>query len=186
MFADFEQWVRDWLANLYERRDAMLRRADAAVEAEFFDREAVFLKILVGLCLVGLCLLPLIGAIGVFGSLGALYLGSAIGAVVVLRKARQLDQARRLRPVVAERVEWAWRALQPIDAETRAYLTRLINLTPVASTDRGRPIFVREVEQARQAPRLAAWPAWDDVVGAATTPVPVNDDEFSPRRPARQ
>lgn len=175
MTTDNERWIRRWLADLYQRLDTTAKQRERAVAETLLATNVGHLCLLTVFCTAAMTLLPLLfGSYGQVGSIVLLYGAITVGLIVAVQQLRQIERTFRVRPAPVLRADRAFRALPPLDDEAVAYLTRVVNLTPLAVSDRGRRMLAQEIAEARAVPALTAWPAWDDVLALIAPPRPTD------------
>ena len=152
----FEEDLRRWVHRFYAQRELLAtERSHSAVE-RIFDQERRVLTWLAAQLMLAIALLPWWGAWGVLGGLSILYLGTIVSGAWTLEKERRVTRRTPPAAVVAQ-AERAIAACPPLDADARALLIRLMNLTELRPTPRSLELVRQELRDALALPSLVRW-----------------------------
>ena len=161
----FDRDVRRWVCRFYVERERLAAERSRMAAGRLFDRERIVLYVLTAQLMAWIALLPWSGAGGVLVGLTILYVGSILSGAVVLKREGRLLRRRTRETVEAEGAAVA-DACPPLDADARAILIRLMNLTDARPTDRAVAMIRAELRDALASPPLASWRFLGDVAQA--------------------
>jgi hypothetical protein len=159
----FEQELRRWVERVYERRAEMLSRRRETRVMRILEAERRWLIPLSVGVVLGVALMPVLGAAGVLGSLAFLYVGAIASGLRTMRRAERAERAVDPDAEARAGVERAWRTRPPIGDDERARLVRIMNLASSAGRPGARAMLLGELQEAADDRRLAGWPFLPDL-----------------------
>jgi hypothetical protein len=169
----FRRDLRRWIHRVYVERERIAAERSRVSIERLFDRERHFLTGLSAQLLVTIALLPWWGIWGVAAGLGVLYVGTMLSSAFCLRREGRLVATRSGESILGE-VEDAVEACPNLDADARARLIRLMNLSDVHRTPGALALIREELQEIRALPGLSSWvfvPALVEVFEPANTRV---------------
>lgn len=153
----FEADLRRWMVRVYERRARLVRRSLEQQVMRILDAERRWLVPLTAGVVLGVAALPVIGPLGIWGTLALLYVGAFLSGVATMRRAERVERtvAPSADPARAAAVAWAARPPMGVDEQNR--LVRIMNLARSAAYPSVRPVLLGEVGEALAEEPLASW-----------------------------
>jgi prepilin signal peptidase PulO-like enzyme (type II secretory pathway) len=155
--APFEQDLRRWVDRVYERRSGMLARRRERRVMQILDAERRWLIPLSVGVLLGVALMPVLGAPGVLGSLALLYVGAVASGYRTMRRAERVERALDLEADARVGAERAWATCPPLGDDEHARLVRIMNLAGSATFPGAQAMLLGELKDAASSRPLAGW-----------------------------
>jgi len=152
----FERDLCHWVHRFYAQRELLVAARSRSAVERIFDRERRVLTWLAAQLMVTIALLPWWGAWGVLAGLIVLYLGTMLSGAWTLANESRVTRKTSAATVEAE-AERAAAACPPLDADARARLIRLMNLTELRPTPRSLELLRAELRDVLALPTLRRW-----------------------------
>ncbi len=164
-----EEDLRRWVQRFYVQRQLLVAERSRAAAERIFDQERHVLTGLSAQLMATIGLIPWWGATGVLTSLAILYVGTLLSGAWTLGRVRGVWGSRPSKSAEAE-AQAALATSPVLDADTRALLIRLMNLSAVRPTPRGHHLLVQELREALDDPTLSGWRFLHDLTAALDGP----------------
>lgn len=163
MLSSFELDLKGWIVRVYERRAGVVRRSLETQVMRIMDGERRWLIPLTAGVVLGVAALPLVGPIGVFGTLALLYVGAFASGFATMRRAERVERSATPRTDPAAAASLAWETRPEMGVDERNRLVRIMNLARSAHHPAVRPVLLGEVGEALAQEPLASWPFMRDL-----------------------